>query len=275
MQGRADVASGTKLLAEPGVVHALPIVVQAGVRFAALQGVEDGLGGDHAGLHGRVGALDLQHVQEAGVVADDQGAGHAELRQRLPTALDDGAGTVGNPLAARQHVGEEGVVLQALQLVERRQMRILVGEIDDETKRHLVVLLMVEERTHAGPAQAPKRPADVVQHAPVEMPIRIDIPKFLEADGVVLSAGGVAQLELLHELLAEVPPAAFGEQRVAGVQFVARLESRLGFAIGVAPHVRRGHPFDAAVFVVEHFGGGEAGEHVDTGILRLLAQPAA
>ena len=69
--------------------------------------------------------------------------------------------------------------------------------------------------------------------------------------------------------------AAFREDRVLGVEFVTRLEGRLAFTAGIDAHVLGGDALNAAVVVVEDFRSREAWEHVDAGVLRLLAQPSA
>ena len=78
------------------------------------------------------------------------------------------------------------MVLQALQFVEWGQMRVLIGEIDDDAERDLVVFLVVKERTHAGAEHPAKRPADVMQDAAWYMPLGIHVPQFLQTDTVVL-----------------------------------------------------------------------------------------
>src|SRR3546814_4811887 len=72
------------------------------------QRLEGGLGGQHAGLHGIVAALDLRDVEEAGRAADQRAAGKHQLRQRLQPALVQRAGAVGDALAARseEHTSE-------------------------------------------------------------------------------------------------------------------------------------------------------------------------
>ena len=79
----------------------------------------------------------------------------------------------------------------------------------------------------------------------------------------MLGARVDGELEPVDELLAEVPAASFREDRVLGVQFVARFEGGLGFAIGSDAHVRGGHAFDASVVPVEDLRGGESREDVD------------
>ena len=54
--------------------------------------------------------------------------------------------------------------LEALKLVERRKIRILVVEMDDEADRHQMIAEMIEERAAAGTVA--ERPADGVLHEP-------------------------------------------------------------------------------------------------------------
>ena len=204
-----------------------------------------------------------------------RGAGHRQLGQRLQAALDDGASTVSHPATALEHVREQRVVLQALQFVEWRQVRILVGEVDDDAEGHLVVLLVVEERTHPRGEHPPQGPAHVVQDAPRHVALGVDVPKLLEPDAVMLRAGRSLQVKLVHQLLAEVAAAAFREDRVLGVEFVAGLKGRLAFAAGIDAHVLGGDALNAAVVVVEDLRRRETGEHIDAGAFRLFAQPTA
>ena len=55
-------------------------------------------------------------------------------------------------------------------------MRILVGQVDDDPERDLVVLLVVEEGPHAGAECPAERPSDIVQDAARDMAFRVDVP---------------------------------------------------------------------------------------------------
>jgi hypothetical protein len=57
-------------------------------------------GGDHAGLHRGVRALDLRHVQEARGAADHGAAGKAQFRDRLETAFVQRARAIADALRA-------------------------------------------------------------------------------------------------------------------------------------------------------------------------------
>ena len=68
---------------------------------------------------------------------------------------------------------------------------------------------------------------------------------------------------------------AFGEQGVFGVEFQPRLVVALVAAILGHAHVLRRDALDRAIIVVEHFGGGEAGEDLHPQPFGLFGQPAA
>ena len=108
------------------------------------------LGRQHAGQHGVVGALDARHVDEARRAADQRAAREDELRHRLPAALGDGARAVANALAARERVAHQRMGLEALEFLERREVRIVVVEMHDKTDRHQIVAEVIEERAAAG-----------------------------------------------------------------------------------------------------------------------------
>lgn len=50
-----------------------------GLRLFGCDFGEDGLGGQHAALHGRVGAFDFGHVHETGAAADQQPSRESQL----------------------------------------------------------------------------------------------------------------------------------------------------------------------------------------------------
>ena len=116
----------------------------------------------HARQHGVVAALDARHVHEAGGAADQRAAREGELGHRLPAALGHRARAIGEALAAGEGVAHQRMRLEALELVERRQVRVRVVEVHDEADRHQVVVEVIEERAAAGVAV--ERPAERVLH---------------------------------------------------------------------------------------------------------------
>ena len=131
-----------------------------------------------------VAALDARHVDEAGRAAEQRAAGEHQLRHRLPAAFGDRARAVGDALAALEHVADGGMRLEALELLERRQIRVLVVEVDDEADRHEVLAVVIEERAAAGAVV--ERPAERVLHEAGLVLLRLDLPQLLEADAVLL-----------------------------------------------------------------------------------------
>ena len=53
------------------------------------------------------------------------------------------------------------------------------------------------------------------------------------------------------------------------------LMTGLRLAVAADAHIAGGDALDAAVFVIEHFGGGESGKNFDPRLFRLAAEPAA
>ena len=108
------------------------------------------LGGQHAAAYRVVDALDARHVDKPGRATDQRAARKGQPRHRLVAALGDGARAIGEPLAALEHGADRRMGLEALELVERRQIRIVVVEMHDEADRDLVVIVMIEEGAAAG-----------------------------------------------------------------------------------------------------------------------------
>ena len=103
---------------------------------------------------------------------------------------------------------------------------------------------------------------------------RVDFPQLLDADAVGLRIDAVAQIEFLPQRLGQRAAAALGEDRLAGVQFHARLEGVAGLAVLADAEVAGGDALDRTILVVEHLGRGEPGVDLDAKRLGLLAQPA-
>ena len=97
----------------------------ARVVAGGLAGFREVLGGQRAGADRLVNALDLEHVQRAGGIADQQRARHLQLRQRLVTAGGDRARAGGQDLAAFEQRLDARVVLELLEGLERLESRIL------------------------------------------------------------------------------------------------------------------------------------------------------
>ncbi len=162
--------------------------------------------------------------------------------------------------------------LEALELVERRQRRILVVEMDDEADRDQPVVVMVEERAAGGAAA--ERPAETVLHQPGLELRRLDLPDLLQADAVFLRLAPVVELEAGDRLLGERAARAFGDQHVFAAQLHAAGEARLRLAVAADSHVAGRDADDFAVVAVKKFGRGEAGIDFDPERLGAAAHPA-
>ena len=166
------------------------------------------------------------------------------------------------------------MLLPALELLEGAQVRVAVVEVGNQAQVDLVVFRVVEEGATAG-AVFLQRPAHTVYHQARLVLLGGNLPDFLDADAVVLRVLALVQAELADQFLAQVAAAALGEEGVFRVQLHAGGVAVLLFPVGADAHVAGGDALDAAVLVVEHFGGGKARVDLNAEVLRLLCQPAA
>ena len=133
----------------------LVVVEEDGAAFAVgwragCQGREGGFGCKHPAPHGRVGALDLGHVEEAGCVADEGAAGECALGDGLIATFVQSAGGVGDALAAFEDGGVSWVVLHLLELAIGREPRVLVVEADDEADAYEIVIEVIHPAAAVG-----------------------------------------------------------------------------------------------------------------------------
>ena len=163
--------------------------------------------------------------------------------------------------------------LEALELLERRDVRVLVVEVQHEAHRNEIVAVVVEERAAAGAII--ERPAEGVLHEAGLVVLRRDAPQLLEADAVLLRIATVAELELLDELLGQRAARAFGKERVFAAQLHAAHEALGRLAVAADAHVARRDADHGVVLVVKHFAGGKARIHLDAELGCLLAEPDA
>src|SRR5258708_17888749 len=154
-------------------------------------------------------ALDARRVEEAGVVADQRASREDQLRQRLQAARRDRARAVRNSLSAGEEISDRGMSLETLELLVRGEVGILVAEADDVADRDLVVLHVIQERPAVGIGI--KRPACGMHDESRPVFFRLDVPKLLEADAILLGVGPLSQPVFFLELAPELAAAAFGE----------------------------------------------------------------
>jgi hypothetical protein len=113
-----------------------------------------------------------------------------------------------------------------------------------------------------------------VNHQARLVHLRIDFPQLLDADAVGLRIAAGIQVELVHQLLAQMAARAFGKQGVLRMQFHAELEGIGGLAFTVHAHVAGGNALDRAVVVVQDLCRRKAREDFHAQRFSLLAQPA-
>ena len=122
-------------------------------------------------------ALDLRHVEEAGLAADEGAAGEDQLRHRLQPALVQGAGAIGDALAAFQHRLDGRMQLEALELHVGEEVRILVVQPDHVADVGLVVVQVIDEG--AAPGLVVHGPEGRMNDQAFLMLGRVELPKLL------------------------------------------------------------------------------------------------
>src|SRR5579863_10303123 len=115
------------------------------MRAAGGERLCDVLSSEHAGQDRVVTAFDARHVHETRSAADQRSTGKSKLRHRLPAAFSDGARAVTYPLAACEGVAHQRMCFEPLEFFERREVRILVVEVDDEADRNKIVAVVIEK----------------------------------------------------------------------------------------------------------------------------------
>jgi hypothetical protein len=200
-------------------------------------------------------------------------ARESELRNRLQATFVDGPRAVGQALAALEIAADRRMGLEPLHLFERREVRVRIIQVRHEADRDQAVTEMIEERAAAHVVR--QRPALAVHDQSGLVVFRRHLPEFLDADAVDLRIDTVTQVEPRHQLLRQRAAAAFGEQRVLGVQFHALRIRVFLLAVLADAHVTGRHALHRAVLVEQHFGRREPGEYFDPQLFGTLAEPAA
>src|SRR5262249_44555927 len=149
---------------------------------------------------------------EARSAADQRAAGKYEPRHRLPAPFGNRAGAVREPLAAGKRVAHQRMRLEALKLLERREIRILIIQVENKTERSEIVFHVTKERTAAG--SIVERPAEGVLHEARPVPFRRDLPELLEPDAELARVGVPVELEARNQRLGDATARALGDERV-------------------------------------------------------------
>ncbi len=241
--------------------------------LARLQALDDRLGGEHAGVHGVVDALERRDVDHAGAVARDHHARRPQAARLGPVAARrDRLRAPADALAALDDPGHERMPLQLLERIVDAERGVAVVEPADEAHRDLVLAHRVDERAAellVLRAEA-KRPGHRVDDAVERL---LDLPDLLDTELPLLRVLG-AEVEVADRRAGEVALRALGEHGGLRDQVGARLEVRELLAVTAAALVARAHADDLPVVDEQHGGGGFA-EDVDAGLLGLVGQPAA
>jgi len=164
--------------------------------------------------------------------------------------------------------------LVALELLERTDIRIAVTEICDHAEGNEIVFHVIEKAAAVGAALL-ERPPRAVYYEPLTVLLRVDFPEFLDAETIVLSTAPGIEFEACDEVFAKVPAAAFGKERVLGVELHSRRIAVLVLATGRNTHVAGCDALDPAVLVEQHLGRRKAGIDLGAKPLGLFRKPAA
>ncbi|EAV43418.1 hypothetical protein SIAM614_06528 [Stappia aggregata IAM 12614] len=270
---RLGIAHAPQILADRTFAPGSVVVVQFVVCLTAADGRHDFLSRQHAGQHRVMRALDARHVDEACRTAHQQAAREGELRNGLEAAFGNGAGTIGNALAAFKGVADGRMGLEPLEFLERGQPGVLVVEVNDEADCHLIVFQVVEKRTAA--RLAVQRPAERMLHKAEPVFFRVDLPQFLDAYAELRHVAVLVEIEFLDELLGQGAAGTFADQCVLAAQLHATGEHGVGLAVPADTHVARRNPNHVAVVVIEDFGSSKARVDFNTEGFGLLGEPAA
>src|SRR5208283_5917595 len=140
--------------------------------------------------------------------------------------------------------------LEALELVEGRQRRIVVVQMNDEADRNEVLVEVIEEGATAG--LAVERPAEGVLHAACVMLLLRDAPQLFEADAEFLRLAVLVELKFRDELLRERAARALCEQGVAPAQLHPARKTLFVMAVLGDAHVARRDAQHLAVVAIEN-----------------------
>ena len=227
----------------------------------------------HAGQHRVMRALDARHIHEAGVAADQRAARERQLRHRLVAALGHRARAIGEPLAAVERVAHERMRLEALEFLERRQIRIRIIQMHDEPDRHQIVVEVIKERAAAG--RIVERPSER-SAAPDPFGASPARPATAPSGRVPNFCGSrpSARSNFAINCLPRLPRAPSANSVYFARNSMPRVKAVLRLAILADAHVAGGDAGNRAVVVVKHFGRGKA--RIDFDAERLgLASPAS
>ena len=236
---------------------------------------EGGVGcfsGEHAAAHGRVGAFDLGHVEEAGRVSDQGAAGKGAFGDRLEAAFVESAGGIGYAFSALQDVLVKGMLLHLLKFAVRGKPGVWVVEPNDKTDGHHIVAKMVKPAAAIGVTG--KRIAHGVHNLTLSKLLRWYLPHLFQPKPIRLRLRISPQIVLLDDLFRERAMTAFSEESDTSVELHPALKRGFGFARARDSQIVGGNAFDAAICrVVDDFRGSESRIDLHAHLFSALSKP--
>mmetsp|Transcript_16714 Transcript_16714/g.25765 ORF Transcript_16714/g.25765 Transcript_16714/m.25765 type:complete len:255 (-) Transcript_16714:314-1078(-) len=237
--------------------------------------LKDRFSGHHTRLHGVMSSLDFGHIEEASRAASEHTSGEVQLRDCVVTAFVKDSCSVRDTLTAFEDLGQLGMGLQALELLIRVEIRVLVVQTDDESEVNEIGLGVIHETS--GVHILAQRPADSMLDEPrLEMRVVIgNLPHLLQPDSVVLDARRfVGQSELVLELLREGSSGTFSENGLFSKDINSRFERVLHLTIFVDTHISRPDTdHGLAGLVVEDTVSRDSFKNVNSELSGLLTEP--
>src|SRR5579863_10617591 len=179
--------------------------------------------------------FDPREIDKARSAADQRAAGEDELWDRLPAARTDRSRAVGEALAAEKRIDDQGMGLEALEFIIRRQGRVDVVQMNDKADGDQVVVIVIDEGAAARPAA--QRPAECVLHQARLEFCWIDRPYLLQTDTEFLRLAAILQPVAGEDPLGEGASRAFRDERVFAAQLHTAREVRLRISVTANSHI--------------------------------------
>mmetsp|Transcript_116349 Transcript_116349/g.324190 ORF Transcript_116349/g.324190 Transcript_116349/m.324190 type:complete len:475 (-) Transcript_116349:368-1792(-) len=275
MKGRLEIPHGAQLLPHPGALHNALILGELPWLFCpfAQERLRGHLPSEHASLHGCVAALDLWHIQEPSAATSDHATRERQLWDCLQAALVETPGPVRDARAALEQRPDARVLLEALELLVRADVRVGVIKADDQAYVQQVGLHVVDEGATIGPMV--QGPPDAVGDSAGHVVLRLDLPHFLDTEAIVLWRRALPEAILRHDRLTEGSSTALCKDRLLPQQLHAGLKDVLLPAILGYPHVPELDADHGTALPDHRLTGGEARVNLHTELLSLLREPPA
>ena len=234
-----------------------PLLIQGGVdplcfALPRLDCVPHRLCRHHPALHRSVRPLDLWHIHETRAASHKTAAREGELRNRLETSLVQRSSSISDPLATFKDRRHAWVGFELLEGFEGVQVRVGVVKTDDKPNCYQVVVVQVIEEGAPIGFDVRQRPAHcVLDPARVMFPL-FNSPQLFDTNPIDLILVVGVQVELLHQTLCQMAPAALTEDGALGLELHPPLKGVLGAAVLSNAHIVRGNSTHTAIFIIQH-----------------------